>query len=251
MKFPIRKILILSAAVLIFAGRIFAADFASDFSAANKFYAEGKFPEAATAYETVLNSGGVSPNLLFNYGNAEFKSGNLGKAIAAWRRAALLAPRDADVRANLEFARNRVQGSTAPESRWEDWLGDLTLNEWTALAAIAFWLTLALFAATQIRPALKITLRGLARGAVVVTIFFCACLGAAATIHFSKSVAVVVLPDAVARSGPFDDAQRSFTVHDGAELAVLDQRNGWLQVTDGSGRIGWLPEEQTEVLPAI
>ena len=44
-----------------------------------------------------------SPALLFNYGNAEFKAGHLGKAIAAYRRAELLAPRDAEIRANLAF----------------------------------------------------------------------------------------------------------------------------------------------------
>src|SRR5882757_4947162 len=66
-------------AILLFVGNLFAADIASDFSAANRFYAQGKFPEAAKAYETILQSGAQSPALLFNYGNAEFKSGHLGK----------------------------------------------------------------------------------------------------------------------------------------------------------------------------
>lgn len=239
------------AAVFLCAGSLFASDIASNFSTANQFYAAGKFSEAAKAYQTILNSGAVSPNLLFNAGNAEFKSGNLGRAIAAYRRASLLAPRDADVRANLQFARNQVQGSTLRESRWQSWLGALTLNEWTALAMITFWLALLLFAAMQIRPESKNALRGIARATAVAAIFFCACLGVATTLHASKSVAVVVLPDAVTRSGPFSDAQNSFAVHDGAELAVLDQRNGWVQVTDGAGRTGWMPDNQLVVLPTI
>jgi len=221
------------------------------FTSANQLYSEGKFSQAAKDYRVILNSGAVSANLLFNDGNAEFKSGNLGRAIAAWRRAAQLAPRDADVRANLDFARNQVQGATWRESRWESWLGSLSLNEWTALAALAFWLMFLLFAAVQIRPALKNTLRGPARSAAVAAVFFCACLGAATMAHFTKSVAVVVLPDAVTRSGPFNDAQNAFAVHDGAELAVLDRRNGWVEVTDGAGRIGWMEDRQVEVLPAI
>ncbi len=124
--------------MLIFAGKLFAADVAADFSAANKLYAEGKFSDAANAYETILQTGGQSPALLFNYGNAEFKSGNLGKAIAAYRRAELLSPRDAEIRANLDFVRNQVQGATIRESRWQDWLGSLTLNEGTLLTAVLF-----------------------------------------------------------------------------------------------------------------
>src|SRR5580700_574317 len=115
--------------VLVFAGKTFAADVTTDFSAANKLYAEGRFLDAAAGYGKILQTGAASPALYFNYGNAEFKSGNLGRAIAALRRAELLAPRDAEVRANLEFVRNQVQGTTLRESRWQGWLGALTLNE--------------------------------------------------------------------------------------------------------------------------
>src|ERR1700693_1465159 len=96
-----------------------AADVAAEFSAANKLYAEGKFSEAAAAYEKILGNGAQSSALLFNDANAEFKSGHLGRAIAGYRRAALLSPQDAEIRANLAFVRNQVQGATVHESRWQ------------------------------------------------------------------------------------------------------------------------------------
>jgi uncharacterized protein YgiM (DUF1202 family) len=84
---------------------------------------------------------------------------------------------------------------------------------------------------------------------VALAILFCAGLGAVAAVHFSKTTAVVIEPAVTTRSGPFAEAQDAFTAHDGAELAVLNQRDHWLQVTDGSGRIGWLPANQVEILP--
>jgi len=234
---------------LVFAGRVFAVDVNSEFNLANKLYAEGKFAAAAAAYEKILQSGAVSPALWFNFGNAEFKTGNLGKAIAAYRRAELLAPRDDEVRANLGFVRNQVTGPTLRKSRWEDWLDTLSLNEWTTLAAGAFWLTFILFAVGQIRPAWRPRLRGLTSGVIVLAILSCAGLGAATAIHFTKQTAVVIAAEATARSGPFTEAQDAFQVHDGAELAALDRRDNWLQVADGSGRIGWLPAKQVEILP--
>jgi len=234
---------------LIFAGNIFAADVAGDFSAANKLYAEGKFADAANAYGKILASGAASPNLLFNYGNAEFKSGNLGKAIAAFRRAELLAPRDSEIRANLAFARNQVQGATIRESFWQNWLGNLSLNEWTIFATIAFWLTFLLLAAKQLRPALAAKLKSATWIFAVMTIFSGTILGVQAASHFTKQTAVVISAVAPARSGPFDDAQSAFTARNGAELSVLDRRDDWVQVADGSGKTGWLPAKQVEILP--
>lgn len=234
--------------VLMFAGKLFAADVAADFSTANKFYAEGKFADAANVYEKILASGVTSPNLFFNYGNAEFKSGNLGRAIAAFRRAELLAPRDSEIRANLGFVRNQVQGATVRESRWQNWLGALTLNEWTLLVTVMFWLTFVLLVAKQIRPALQTGLRSLTFTVAAITILSGMVLALQAETHFSKASAVVVAASVTARSGPFDDAQNAFTARDGEELLVLDRRDDWVQVADGSGKIGWLPAKLVEVL---
>jgi tetratricopeptide (TPR) repeat protein len=234
---------------LLFVGNVFAADVAADFSAANELYAKGKFAEAATAYEKILQAGPTSPALLFNCGNAEFKSGHLGKAIAAYRQAELISPRDAELRANLAFVRNQVQGAALHENRWQNWIGSLTLNEGALLAAVFFWLMFALLAVRQIRPALAPKLRSATQLAVVAAIFSGAVLALQAANHFNLAVAVVTSAETTARSGPFDEAQSAFTAHDGAELQVLDRHDDWVQVANGAGKIGWLSRQQVEVLP--
>jgi tetratricopeptide (TPR) repeat protein len=234
---------------LMFAANIFAADVTADFSAANRLYAEGKFSDAAAAYEKILQTGVQSPALLFNAGNAEFKSGHLGRAITAYRRAEQLSPRDAELRANLAFVRNQVQGATQREARWQNLAGLLTLNEGALLTAGLFWLMLGFFALRQLRPALVPKLQGATRLLVVLTIFSATVLGLQAANHFSNGTAVVTVAEAAARSGPFDDAQTAFAARDGAELSVLDQRESWVQVVNGAGKSGWLPAKQVEVLP--
>ncbi|HUB87839.1 MAG TPA: SH3 domain-containing protein [Verrucomicrobiae bacterium] len=243
------KIICASLLALLFAGKIFAADFTADFSTANQLYAEGKFSDAANLYGKILASGKTSPNLLFNYGDAEFKAGKLGMAIAAFRRAELLAPRDADIRANLDFVRGQVQGATVRESRWQDWLGQLTLNEWAMLVAGAFWVTFLLLAARQIRPALGAKLKGATTIFAALAVLSGAALGVQAAEQFSNQTAVVIADKATARSGPFDDAQTAFDVQDGAELSVLDHHGDWLQVGAGPDKIGWLQKSLVEVLP--
>lgn len=242
------KTFLFSLFIVVFAVNAMAADIASDFAAANKLYAEGKFVNAAKAYQDILDAGEVSPALLFNFANAEFKSGRLGGAVANYRFAELLSPHDAEIRANLAFARNQVQGTTFPQSRWRASLGQFSLNEWTLFAALALWLTFCLLAIQQLKPALAPRLKSATWIFAALTLFFGVVLGLQTSAHFS-SIAVITFDGTVARSGPFNEAQSAFTLHDGAELPVLDRHEDWVQVDAGAGKTGWLPAKQVAVLP--
>ena len=138
-----------------------------------------------------MQSGQVSAALYFNLGNAWFKSGQIGRAIAAYRQAEQITPRDPDLRANLQFARNQTPSPTLPPSRWQRWLGRLTLNEWTVLAAVALWLWLLLLAILQWRPTLRPVLRTYVLSLAVLAALLCACAAAALReIRFTRTAIV-------------------------------------------------------------
>ncbi len=219
------------------------------FESANKLYEEGKFAEAASAYQKLAQSGQASAALYFNLGNAFFKSSQIGRAIAAYRQAEQITPRDPDLRANLQFARNQTQAPTLSPGRWQRWLGRLTLNEWTLLAAGAVWLWFLLLAILQWRPALRPTLRGYLYGLAAVCLALSACvLFTLRETRFTRT-AIVITREATVRYGPLAESPAAFTVHDGAELRVLDQKDEWLQVSAGPRRIGWLRRDQTLLHP--
>src|SRR5208337_1300274 len=136
-----------------------AEDPGAAFDAANRLYEQGKYSEAAAAYQKLVQAGQVSAALYFNLGNACFKAGTLGRALAAYRQAEALAPRDPDLRANIQFARDQAQGPTLALSRWQKVLGRLSLNEWTILAAAAVWVAFLLLGAGQLWPAIQAPLR--------------------------------------------------------------------------------------------
>jgi len=49
---------------------------------------------------------------------------------------------------------------------------------------------------------------------------------------------------------PFDESPSAFTARDGAELRVLDHKDDWLQVTDGTRRVGWVKRDAALVSPS-
>jgi tetratricopeptide (TPR) repeat protein len=230
----------------LFSVALCRADATPQFETANRLFAQGKFAEAAASYEAVVNTGAVSPALYFNLGNARFKSGEIGKAIAAFRKAEQLAPRDPDLQANLRFVRNQVQGSTSPISGIDRWLIRMTLNEWTWLAAVPFWICLLLLTAMQFRRNAKAMLGGLAAVAGALSVIAGMCLLFAWKVQTRPS-AVVIAREAVVRNGPLEESQSAFTLRDGSELQITDQKDGWLQISVGN-RNGWVKREQVEVL---
>ena len=224
-----------------------AADSGAAFDSANKLYEEGKFAAAVSAYQKLAQAGETSAALYFNLGNAFFKSGQIGRAVAAYRAAEQITPRDPDLRANLQFARNQTPGPTLAPSRWQRWLSRLTLNEWTLLAAVAVWLWLLLLTMLQWRPALKPSLRAYAVCLAASAVLMCVCMALTLCETRLTRTAIVITPEAEVRYGPLAESPAAFTVHDGAELRVLDQKDDWLQVSAGPRRVGWLRREQALV----
>ncbi len=73
----------------------------------------------------------------------------------------------------------------------------------------------------------------------------CACVAATLRETRFTRTAIVITREATVRYGPLAESPAAFTVHDGAELRVLDQKDEWLQVSAGPRRIGWLRRDQT------
>ena len=240
--------LLLPALVACFFTTAQAGDASRPFDAANKLYEERKYSDAAVAYQALLSSGAASPAVYFNLGNAQFKAGEIGHAIVAYLRTAQLTPRDPDVKANLQFARNQVQGPTLRPTRLQRGFGMLSLNEWTGLAAGAWWLVFLLLAAVQLRPTLRTSLRLVTLLVAGATLVLGICLVAALQLNPARDLAVVTARDVIIRNGPLDESQSSFTANDGAELRVLDRKDDWLQVTDGTRRVGWLKRSEVATL---
>ncbi len=222
---------------------------AAAFEHANKLYEQARYPAAAHTYQLLLDAGAASAELHFNLGNALFKNGQVGQSLYHYRLAERLAPRDPDIRANLQFARKVVRGGLLPETSW--WhraLATLTLDEWTALAAAFLWLWLLALAAGQWSADLRRAFAGYTAAAGLAALLAATLLGAAWNHHRHSQTAIVVVPEAVVRYGPLEESQSAFTLRDGFELDVLDEKDGWLQILDDTRRAGWVRKEQVRVL---
>lgn len=248
-----RPLCLLGLGLLLLAGaeRLRAEqDFGAAFEQANKLYEQGKYTEAAAAYEAILAAGRTSAALYFNLGNAWFKAGELGRAIAHYRLAERLTPRDPDVQANLAFARQSVAGRPYTPGRLERWLRRFTLNEATVVLALLLWSWLGLLTGGYLWPQ-RLRAWRTATLACGLTVGVAALwLGLMLHVRTGSTTAVVTASSAVVHYGPLEESQSAFTARDGMELEVRDQKDGWLQVADNQARVGWIEARDVLVLPS-
>lgn len=229
------------------AASLVASNAAAEFDRANKLYEQGKFPEATSAYESLAGEV-VNASLWFNLGNAAYKSGQIGRAIAAYRMAERLTPRDPALRANLQFVRGKVYNDERTRvPTWKAAIRIATLNEWTALTAMCFWAWCAVLMTGEMTrrryPKTLITGLGL--------LLLCgAGLASAVADQQAAREAIVVAREVTVRFGPLDESQAAFQLRDGAEIMVIGGKGDWLQVRDSEKRTGWMRRDQAIVLPA-
>ncbi|MCX7727469.1 MAG: tetratricopeptide repeat protein, partial [Chitinispirillaceae bacterium] len=78
------------------------------FEQANNAYSKGQFDTAVFYYEKIIEAGVENSAVYYNYGNALFRLKKIGRARVAYEKAAVLAPLDNDIQANLKFVKANI-----------------------------------------------------------------------------------------------------------------------------------------------
>jgi tetratricopeptide (TPR) repeat protein len=217
---------------------------------ANGSYAAGDFGAAIEGYRSLLVAGHRHALLHYNLGNAYLRAGELGRAIASYRRAAAGAPRDPEIRANLAFARKSARDAVAPSEpsavlqtvfAWHFLLSRTELVEIAAALNVVLWSLLAL--------RLWRRRESLGWAAALAAVLLAACLASLLVRTLEpERVAVVVAREVEVRSGLAGDSVVRFRLHAGSEVRVREERDGWLRVALPDGEQGWLRASEAEVV---
>ena len=250
---PLRRLILVSVLILLLVSCTPETSSGAQMAAANQLYEAGQFGEAAEAYLALIDGGVEEGVLYYNLGNAYFKAGDLGRAIANYRRAQRLLPRDPDVAANLGLARAQAVDRLEIEHRGA--LVDIArqvLVEWTRLdeaatIALALWSLLGvLVVAVILAPRARPTLRYGITATTILLALTVLSIGLRLASEHGRTPAVIVAESVDTHSGPGEDYLAEFSLHAGAEVRVLEERNGWVRITLPGDLQGWVRGEAVE-----
>lgn len=223
-------------------------------------FQQQKWDEAKGKFAQLLSQERWRFAALYNLGNIAMRQGHPGEALAFYKQAQKLNPRDGDLRHNLAFASNQTgarkfTGSTSSfEVLRAEFLSRFTFDEFLAATLIL----LGVFGTSLIKylGARKAARTEGGSGATPSPLLFVwgilfTTIAAGATLKLIDSFAakaIVVVAKAELKSGPGEGNATMIDLPEGTEVKIRETASEWRQVTSPGGLTGWVPEGQIIVI---
>ena len=218
-----------------------------------KSYDAGKYQEAIDQLQRQRALAGDEPGYFYNLGNAYYRQGNLGLAVAYFEKALKLSPHDSDFKHNLRLARTKLveqvgENRVDPASTWLESVFDVVSIE-EVRGVFGAMMLFTVFA--WIRPYLRTRniLAALGHPAglfCALAVIFSFSLLFLSKSDWVKPPAICIKKDVV-RSGPGSSYVELAAVDAGVKLRLtgdaIHPSDDWSQVRYGPDLIGWIPSQ--------
>ena len=174
---------------------------------------------------------------LYNLANSYARAGQPGLAVLNYERAALLAPNDPDIDANLEYVRAIAQVPTAPRSRFAR-IGQAmnpTLAAWIGVLGIA--LMGAALLAKRIAPRFRwMRVAGALLGLVLVALTTSSAMLLWPRMH----EAVILINQTPARVSPVPMGDTAFVLREAETVTMTAEHEDFVLIRTRGGLSGWV-----------
>jgi hypothetical protein len=204
----------------------------------------GQMDDAIAAWEQPLADGRGSSGLHTNLGVAWYRKGDLPRAIAHWRMARILSPRNSDAVHDLAVARAEIEGPPQPADPLPAWLQLATVGEYGVLGTLLLLVASVGAWVARVRRWSPWPWLGIA---VVGALLGLASLEGARRLRTSPGA--IVLDEGIAlRTEPEAAAPTRRRLPPGTELIVQRRVGDYLLVATGDDQRGWVPEAAVAVV---
>jgi tetratricopeptide (TPR) repeat protein len=217
-----------------------------EFANANQAFAQSHFKEAIADYEALIRDGQWSANVFYNLGNAYFRTDDFGRAILNYERALALERHHPEATANLQIARDEAHALELPSSWPERYLQFATVNQYSIIAAVAFWIAASCLAALIFTPGRSATVISVL---LVMLLLFAGAMFAIWQLEGGSegvALAIVTGKDVQARLATADTANAVLSLPPGSEIKVLSTRGDWIYAALPNNLRGWIPAKNAE-----
>lgn len=214
-----------------------------------EYYSETNYQAALEEWIELYNEGYRSPSLLYNIGNAYFKSGNIPGAILFYERAKLLDPSNEDINYNLQIARSLVidRFDEIPELFFVRWFNFVSLlfpaNAWALISLVTFilFLTLLSFYLYSAKYKFKVFSFWASIFCIIMTFASLSFTFRNKSLVDESREAIIFAPSVSGKSSPDESGTNLFVIHEGTKVKIEDTVGEWHEIRLSDGNKGWVP----------
>ncbi|MCD7976305.1 MAG: tetratricopeptide repeat protein [Tannerellaceae bacterium] len=240
--------------VQFFVWNTFAQDLA--IKEAEVAYTKEDYQTAIQLYEEILSTYGESAPVYYNLGNAYYKAGEVAPAILNYERALLLEPGDADIRFNLQMARQRAVDKIEPLgtfflTRWFKNLENMGgADSWARLGIGSFILFLGCLLLFFFSRWIRLKKIGFYLGFIFLIItIFANIFGYNQKYELvHRDSAIVFSPTVTVKSSPDASGNDLFILHEGTKVHIKSTLGEWKEIELEDGHVGWMPGKDMKVI---
>lgn len=217
---------------------------AEKFLEAVKAYEKGDYASSARGFEDIANNNKViSSGLFYNIGNSYLKQGNNGLAMLWYERARQLSPGDPDLDFNISFLKKRLEDDFEIKNSimsgeiffLTEMMSESLVIKITLVSNMVFWTLLIFYYFLRknvFKPFMAIA------GLILFIFSSNAFYG-----FFEKTIlkkAIIIPSEVAVKSGTSDKAPDLFKLHAGTKVIVEDAQSGYVKISDGDEKRGWV-----------
>lgn len=243
-----RRVCAILVALLLFSVVASAQTASDDFERGNVLYREGKFEQAAEAYEAILKQGFAGASVYFNLGNSYYRLGKIAPAILAYERALRLQPNDPDIKHNLSLVNLKTSDriEPLPDLFFVEWLRSLSVVVSLHTTVWLFLVAWALFFGGLVALYLLSGSTGLRLARIVALAAFIALIPLTVLMisqvadSRSHDDAIIISSIVTAKTSPDMQSVDAFVIHEGLKIRLSDSVAGWVKIVLADGKVGWV-----------
>lgn len=224
------------------------ANWNEKFDKANELILKEKFQEAITIFQDLEKQNNTSPELLFNLGNAFYRTNDNVNAVYYYEKALKLTPNDKSIETNLGYARKNLIDDITIVKEYDNQdilhqtLGKLTPDQWSILATILAFTILIAFIVYYLNE--KSSIKRISFVWIVVAL-----LSLGASIYAAKfeevyrgkeETGIIFSQETNLKEEAKNTSKTLKELHAGTKVYILEHNALWIKVRLDNQEIGWI-----------
>lgn len=214
-------------------------------------YNQGKYLEAISQFQLIIENGEHSDALYFNLGNSFYKINDIANSIYYYEKALKLNPNEKDVLNNLSYSQNMLidKIDKLPINQVSQFFNSLSntlsINQWLFFGIVFLYLSLGTFFLYYFNNKTSAKKNYFTFSALFLVLFNVFLFSGINRFENEKNnISAIIFENIIDfRMEPNYRSDVLFNLHEGTKVVVKEELNDWTLIQISDGNTGWIESE--------